>query len=336
MTSWLSDQADLILEHHYGGSEAASLVNHATGTTIASTVGTWTGGTGYQDVSNSGATPKKTNLGVYSTEDGDYTFTSVFDPNNNVGIIGSTGTNILLKSTARGYLNALPNAGETISINSQAITFVASGAAGFQVDIGLTPQATMASIVALINANPGTFALTALSAEDNATCHLKAITAGAATIPLSDTCSAFKFYPAGGFSIASATASGSNGEAVNLGLFFSGGNFQMRNSTTGSGGLPLIANPGTGFHYVVGRGRYRDFARLTIVAGGVIIADKTGAGAGRYRATTQFEKGVSTGSTGLGQSAFDSIRRRYIDNAQILLADAYSHKTHVERDSRTN
>lgn len=48
-------------------------------------------------------------------------------------------------------------AADTITVNGQAITLVASGASGFQVNIGGTATATAQAVKALINANPDTF-----------------------------------------------------------------------------------------------------------------------------------------------------------------------------------
>lgn len=65
------------------------------------------------------------------------------------------------KATGTLTLTANPAANDTVTINGTVITFVASGATGMQVNIGASNTATAASLVALINANPATFACTA-------------------------------------------------------------------------------------------------------------------------------------------------------------------------------
>lgn len=73
--------------------------------------------------------------------------------------------------------NANPTAAQTLTINGIAITFVAAGATGMQVNIGATTTATAQATKALINANPS-FAVGASGDLNILT--LRANTAGAA------------------------------------------------------------------------------------------------------------------------------------------------------------
>lgn len=65
------------------------------------------------------------------------------------------------KATGSITVGGQPVAAETVTINGQVVTFVASGATGFQVNIGATTADTAANLRTLINANPAVFNVTA-------------------------------------------------------------------------------------------------------------------------------------------------------------------------------
>jgi len=73
------------------------------------------------------------------------------------------GTLTVFDPASAGAASAVLNftgtgtAADTVTINGQAITLVASGATGFQVNIGASATLTAQAVKALINANPDTF-----------------------------------------------------------------------------------------------------------------------------------------------------------------------------------
>jgi hypothetical protein len=75
-----------------------------------------------------------------------------------------------------------PSAMDTVTIGGTTITFVLSGAAGSQVNIGADAVATAAALAAYVNANSGSLGVTAVSGVDiegAVRCTLVAVAAGA-------------------------------------------------------------------------------------------------------------------------------------------------------------
>lgn len=331
MALWTPYTDGLVFEHHLGTDLATSAFNHATNTTTASVLGSWTGGTGYQDISGVG--PKGLDYGFDTLNATDVHFATVVDPTTTgLTILATTGTNPAIPATARLWFDSNPTNGQTISINGQAITFVTSGATGFQVNIGDNYITTAQSTATLVNANPATFAVTAYCPPLNSVIELTAITAGTSgnSIALATTTSA------AGFSARNTTTrgvtlmgSGAVGQTVSCGITQLSQNFQGRNSNQGSGGLATdtTENPaGTaGYHYVSASGYLYDFPVLRRYAGGALVRRHVGnsttlvrtAGAPRGSGNIQSGTLVANGGAGTG-----SAKQSYAAYWTRVLSDA--------------
>lgn len=304
MTLWAPDSDGLVFEHQFGTDAATSLLNHVTGTTVASLIGAPTYGAGYMDINGNGATPKGVDYGYAVTQD-EATIIAVIDPNSGVGIVSSVGTNPALPATGRVWFDANPVAGETLSVNGQAITFVAGAPTGFQVQRGSTPQATAFATATLINANPATFAVTAFCPIGNSVLELTAVTAGTGGngIGLGSTSASIRNTAASATSIVSVLSTGSAGEAVTSGIVHAAPNLTGRNSSFGVGGLAAAPVPaGTGFYYVSTSLRLRDFPEIRLFGGGSLMNRGIGTSAGRTRDPGASLKSAITAVAGTGNA----------------------------------
>ncbi len=283
MAVWAPSATNLVFEHHFGTNQASSLVNHVTGATVASVSGTWAGGAGYMDI-NGNAGPR-VDFG-YAIQQRLASVVAVVDPNTAMAFLGSAGTNLVLPATARIWFNGQPSASQTITLNGTAITFVASGAAGMQVNIGTTLQATALAVANLINSNSGTFGMTAFCPAGNSVIELTAVAAGTVGngYALTKTASNVKFTAAGGTSDVAAMSTGAAGETVTCGLYQVSTNFQGRNSALGTGGLASYASPGgANYYYLCTVLRERDFPEVRLYGGGGLLGRAFGTTAGRTR-----------------------------------------------------
>lgn len=286
MPIWAPSTSNLIFEHHFGGTQADSLLNHVTGTTVASVTGTWSGGTGYMDIN--GNTGPRVDFG-FPIQQRLATVVAVVDPNTAMAFLASSGTNPALAATARIWFDGLPTAGQTITLNGTALTFVASGASGMQVSIGASPQATAFAVASLINANSGTFGVSAFCPAGNSVIELTATTTGTTgnSYGLSKTASNVRFTAGAATANVSVMSAGSASETVAAGLYHASTNFQGRNSSLGAGGLATYANPGgANYYYLSSVLRERDFPEVRLYGGGVLIGRAFGTTAGRPRDTT--------------------------------------------------
>lgn len=86
----------------------------------------------------------------------------LFAPANNTAVVPPFQYNYI-ESAATGFIQFYGNtsAGNTLTIGTNTITFVAGAPVGLQVQIGATQQITLANLVALINANTVTLFVTA-------------------------------------------------------------------------------------------------------------------------------------------------------------------------------
>jgi len=283
MTLWAPDSAGLVFEHHFGTDAPSSLLNHVTGTTVATLIGAPTYGPGYMDINGNGATPKGIDYGFGVTQDV-ATIIAVVDPNTGVGLVSSSGTNPALAATGRLWFDANPAPGDSLTLNGQAITFVSSGATGFQVNLGATPQATAYQVGALINANPGVFAVSAFCPIGNSVIELTALAAGTAGngIGVAATGPSVRACAASSFSTVSTLSGANDGEAIVSGIVQSAANFTGRNSSFGAGGLASIPVPATsGFFYVCTRMMIRDFPSISMLAAGAVFDRGVGTTSGR-------------------------------------------------------
>jgi hypothetical protein len=309
MTLWAPDSAGLVFEHHFGTDAPSSLLNHVTGTTVATLIGAPTYGAGYMDINGNGATPKGIDYGFAVTQDV-ATIIAVVDPNTGVGLVSSSGTNPALAATGRLWFDANPAPGDSLTLNGQAITFVSSGATGFQVDLGATPQATAYQVGALINANPGVFAVSAFCPIGNSVIELTALAAGtagngigvAATGPIRAT-------PSSPTSAASSLGAGSNGVLVTTGLSHSATNIAGRNSAEGAGGLATIPAPvGSDFFYFSTNLVLQDFPTLRFFKDGELLSRGTGTTAGRVRpASAELASALPGAGTGNAKIAYAAL-----------------------------
>lgn len=329
MALWTPYTTGLVFEHHLGTDLATSAFNHATGTTTASVNGSWTGGTGFQDISGTG--PKGLDFGFSTLTATDVHFATVVDPTTTgLMILGTTGAIPDIPATARLWFDANPTNGQTITINGQAITFVTSGAAGFQVNIGATYIITAQSTFALINAQTATFAVTVYSPAGNSVGELTANTAGTSgnSIALATAATACRFTPRNLTSNATFLASGAAGQTALCGITQLSQNFQGRNSNVGAGGLATdtTENPaGTaGYHYVSASGYKLDFPMLRRYAGGVLVRrhvgnDTTGIRtAGNNRAAGNIMSGTTGQGTGSAKQAYAAYWTRVLSDAEDL------------------
>ena len=309
MALW-TPSTDCDFEHHTIVDLATSVLNHKTATNTASVNGSWTGAAGYQDVSGTG--PKGLDFGVGVTEDV-VTLATIYDPNSGCCILGTAGTNPAVPARARQWLDAQPALGLLCTINGQDITVVASGAAGFQVNLGANLWATSANIAALINANAGTFLMTAYNGYSgiNSVIELTSTATGTApnSITLATSQSVCRFTARNGLTSVGVMGSGAAGQAVTSGLYHSGTVIQARNSAQGVGGLAEITVPGTaGFYYIEAILEKGNFAQVRLYAGGVLasISDRRVSDgsrtAGRLReASGNLMSGLTGGGTGNGK-----------------------------------
>lgn len=336
MATWLNATTGLIAEHHLGADSAASLLNHATGTTVAALIGTPTYGTGYMDISGAGGSPKGMDLGYACTSE-DYTFMCGFDPSGSVDLLAAGGTNELIKARARMAFDLAGTAGDAFAINGTTVTLVTSGATGNQINVGATPQLTAANAATLINGNPGVFGVTADCPAGNSVIELTAVSGGTAgnSIALSESSSAIRFVVAGGAagsgSAASALAGGTNGESTQAGLFVSGANLQCRNDNIGGNNTGIIATPGgSDYYFIAGRARRFDFPELLLYTGSTLNTRNVGSAAGRAsRSGANFQIARSGGGTGGAKMAFCAVFSRLLSDAEIL-ADFISVKTEMQ------
>jgi len=269
MTVWAPDATNLVFEHHFGGSEALSIVNHVTGLSTGAVTGTWSGGAGFMNLN--GNTGPRFNYGFARTQK-EATLVIVVDPTGNISMLSSSGTNAARPATARMWFDANPSAGTVRTINGQSITFVASGATGFQVNIGATPQATAFSTATLINANSATFGCTAFCPVANSVIELTATASGAAgnSTALAGGATPVRFSAAAGTSNVTAFSLGANGDVVTTGIVQSSGVIQGRNSNFGVSGLAGVAAPAAaGFYYISCVLRERDLPAIAVYTGGV-------------------------------------------------------------------
>lgn len=283
MTVWAPSTENLTFEHHFGGSQASSLVNHVTGTTVASVSGTWSGGTGYMDIN--GNTGPRVDFG-FAIQQRLATVVAVVDPNTALAFLASSGTNPALAATARIWFDGQPTAGQAITLNGTAITFVASGATGLQVNVGGNPQATAFAVANLVNANSGTFGMTAFCPADNSVIELTATVTGASgnSYGLTKTASYVRFTAGSATANVAVMSGGTAGETVAAGLYHASTNFQGRNSSLGAGGLASYANPGgANYYYLSSVLRERDFPEVRIYGGGALLGRAFGTTAGRTR-----------------------------------------------------
>lgn len=310
MALWTPSSSGCVFEHHTIVDLATSIVNHKTGTNTASVNGSWTGAAGYQDVSGTG--PKGLNFGVGVTEDV-VTLATIYDPNSGCCILGTSGTNPALPARARLWLDAQPALGLLCTINGQAITVVASGATGFQINLGASLWATAFNLATLINANGGTFAMTAYNGQQdiNGVIELTSIATGTApnSITLATSQTQCRFTARNGLTTVGVLGSGAAGVAVTSGLYHSGTVIQARNSAQGVGGLAEITVPGTaGYYYIEAILEKGNFAQLRLYAGGVLasISDRRVSDgsrtSGRVReASGNLFSGLTGGGTGNGK-----------------------------------
>ena len=326
MAIWTPYTDGLVFEHHHGTDLATSAYNHATGTTTASVNGTWTGGTGYQDISGTG--PKGLDYGYMVTGD-EFTLATVVDPTTTgLTILGSTGTNAALTATARLWLDTNPANNETITINGQAITFKTSGATGFEVNIGATVQDTAYAVAALINAQTATFAMTAYCPSRNSVMELTANTAGTAgnSIALSTAATACRFTARNGVANVTTMGSGAAGTAtIGAGITQLSTNFRGHNHNQGVGNLAITTSgpcATAGYHYVSVCGYLYDFPHLRRYAGGVLaerIYGYPGASAGTRRATSgNIMSGTTGGGTGSAKQSYAGYWTRVLTDAEDL------------------
>jgi hypothetical protein len=320
MAIWTPNTTGLVFEHRHGTDLATSAYNHATGTTTASVNGSWTGGTGFQDISGTG--PKGLDYGFMVTGD-EFTLATVVDPSTTgLTILGTTGSNAALTATARLWLDTNPANNETITLNGQAITFKTSGATGFEVNIGATLQDTAAGIAALINAQTATFAMTAYCPARNSVMELTANTAGTAgnSIALATAATACRFTARNGTANVAVMGSGAAATAsIASGITQLSQNFRGHNHNQGAGGLAATTtNPaGTaGYHYVSVSGYLYDFPVLRRYAGGVLVERVVGTTSGTRPETTG---NIMSGTTGGGTG---SAKQAYAAHHTLVLSDA--------------
>ncbi|MDB5471307.1 MAG: hypothetical protein JWR84_2867, partial [Caulobacter sp.] len=241
---------------------------------------------GYMDIN--GNTGPRVDFG-FAIQQRLATVVAVIDPNTALAFLASSGTNPALAATARVWFDGQPSAGQTITLNGSAITFVASGAAGMQVNIGASPQATAFAAAGLINANSGTFGMTAFCPVGNSVIELIATTTGTAgnSYGLTKTASNVRFTAGGATANVSLMSGGAAGETVAAGLYHASTNFQGRNSALGAGGLATYANPGgANYYYLSSVLRERDFPEIRLYGGGALLGRAFGTTAGRTRDTT--------------------------------------------------
>ena len=312
MAVWHPTATGMIFEHHHGTDNATTMLNHKTGTTTASLIGSWTGGTGFMDIS---AALKAMDYGFYLS--GRFGHVAVVvDPTSAVGICASSGTNEQLKATGRCWFDENPTAAQTVTINGQVVTFVAGAPGANQVQIMLTPQLTAYGLATLINANPGTFAMTAKCPAGNSVIELTAITGGTAgnSIGTVTGSSAIRFVSASGSTAVTALSSGSAGETVNFGINGTASAFNGRNYNIGGGGLASITYPGAGYYYVTSCRTRRDFPYLRVYSGGALLAEAVGTTSGRLFSTANLKSGdntaFGTGTCKIGYAAaWDNLAR---------------------------
>lgn len=101
-----------------------------------------------------------------------------------------------------------PTAADTITINGQAITFVAGAPVGFQVQIGATTDVTASSIRTLVNANPDTFDVVATGTGTTVT--LTAIATGVG----GNAIATLENVTGAGFTVAGATLAGGTASGI--------------------------------------------------------------------------------------------------------------------------
>jgi hypothetical protein len=304
MTLWAPDSAGLVFEHHFGTDAPSSLLNHVTGTTVATLIGAPTYGAGYMDINGNGATPKGIDYGFAVTQDV-ATIIAVVDPNTGVGLVSSSGTNPALAATGRLWFDANPAPGDSLTLNGQAITFVSSGATGFQVDLGATPQATAYQVGALINANPGVFAVSAFCPIGNSVIELTALAAGTAGngIGVVTSSPSVRICAASSFSIVSTLSGGNDGEGIVTGIVQSSTNLTGRNSSFGAGGLASVPVPGaSGFHYICTRIRAHDFPSISVSGAGAVLDQGVGTTSGRSPNRSVHLLSGTTASLGTGNA----------------------------------
>jgi hypothetical protein len=114
-------------------------------------------------------------------------------------------------ATGAVTFGANPLAAETLVINGQAITFVASGATGFQVNIGATATDTAQATKNLINANPGTFGCVASGTGTVLTLTATALGTAGNAVTLTET------VVAAGFTVSGATLTGGTAAVEEVG-----------------------------------------------------------------------------------------------------------------------
>lgn len=114
-------------------------------------------------------------------------------------------------ATGTVTFGANPLPAETLVINGQAITFVASGATGFQVNIGADATATATATKALINANPGTFKAVASGTGTVVTLTATDIGTAGNAVTVTDT------VVAAGFTVSAATLTGGTATVEEVG-----------------------------------------------------------------------------------------------------------------------
>ena len=286
MAIWAPSTLNLIFEHHFGGSQANSLVNHVTGTTVASISGTWSGGTGYMDIN--GNTGPRVDFG-FAIHQRLASIVAVVDPNTAMAFLASSGANPALAATARIWIDGQPGVGQTITLNGSTITFVSSGAGSMQVNLGATVQATAFAVATLINSNSSTFGMTAFCPAGNSVIELTATTSGTAgnSYALTKTASLVRFTAGSGAAPVAIMSGGAAGETVTAGLYHSSTNFQGRNSALGAGGLASYANPGgANYYYLSSVLRERDFPEIRVYGAGALVGRAFGTTAGRARDTS--------------------------------------------------
>lgn len=303
----IPDRTGLLFFNKFGTSSALSRVNWKDGATVAAEEGAPTYGTGNMAYVGNSTGHKGMDMGFAPTGR-DVFMAALVDPNasGSAGILASTGipTSSILPGLARVWFDLNPVDGDTLTINGQAITFKAAGPVGFQVLIGATPAETVANLVALINANPSTFLVTAYSPSGNSVLRLTATSTGLATNSIGVVSSTANVRVTNTALTATSTlVAGSDGETVTLGLTQSGTAFVYRNSNLGAGGLPSITYPGAGYYVVMGWGTLRDFARLQVYASdalsSIAMAGTTGAGRS-WRSSSNLKVADSSFGTGGG------------------------------------
>lgn len=323
MSSILPVTDGLVLELHPGTDAPTTLLNHATGLTTASVYGAPTYGVGYVDLNGNAATPKGVDTGYQAMAD-NLTFMALIDPNTAASIMTSSGTNTPLRAIGRLIFDTAGIAGETFTINGQTVTLRAAGAAGFEINIGATPQISAAAAAALINANPGVFGVTPYLPAGNSVINLTAVTAGTAanTLAMTEASASMRVTNCGYTSSAppQLLSGGTAGEVVVTGLDHSGTNFRFHSSSLGTGGIPLIPVPAAaGYHYLVGRGGLRDFPELLLFGADGLAARAVGTTAGRaIRAAANVVAGLAGGGTGNLKAGFLAIAERIIGDDELL------------------